>query len=321
LRLKHLKEDLFKNRIPCKIDVPQEIAKGKYRGYFTFIAHEAVKYLKAYLNTRRNITSNDFLFVRQGTNRQASPKALSILFSRTLQKLHEKGLIEVEQKEKNKPRDLRLYSLRKFFRKHANQAGFENVHFWMGHVVKAGQEEHYRSTDVEHHRKLYAEEAMPFLRIETATPTETEKTIAELRDQLKTRDKEIDILNEKLAKLQPIIEFVDMFDRPAQLKKTLEFMIADSKLPEDDRFRPIKTEVSPYVAKKLNEIAEKQGITRAEALQFIVDEDWERFSEGQKRLERIAKTHGVPMTREDYEKQKREYLRKHPKKTQKNKKG
>jgi len=115
LRLKHIKEDFVKKRVPCKIDVPQELAKGKYRGYFTFISDEAVKYLEAYLNTRRNITDEDFLFVKQGTQQKANPKSLSSLFSRTLQKIHEKGLIKVEQKKRGKPRNVRLYSLRKFF--------------------------------------------------------------------------------------------------------------------------------------------------------------------------------------------------------------
>jgi len=305
LRLKHLKEDLLQNRVPCRINVPQEIAKGKYRGYFTFIAHEAVKCLKAYLNTRRNITDNDFLFVRQGTKQQASPKSFSILFSRTLQKLYEKGLVEVEQKEKKKPRDLRLYSLRKFFRKHANQAGFEFVQFWMGHIVKAGQEEHYRPTDVEFHRKLYAEKAMPFLRLETATPTETEKTIAELRQQLTERDQEINDMKEKMAKIQPLVEFVNSFDAPENLKKILDFLKDDYMYSSDDKLRPLKTEFSPYVSDKLDEIAKEKGITRKEALERLLKEYSETMEENDKKWRELYKARGLPITREDYEEQKK----------------
>jgi len=55
-RLKHVKEDLISNRIPCKIHAPVELAKGKYRGYFTFVSNEAVEYLKVYLHTRRRKT-------------------------------------------------------------------------------------------------------------------------------------------------------------------------------------------------------------------------------------------------------------------------
>ena len=214
------KEDLVHYHIPCKIEVPQEIAKGKYRSYFTFIGEEAVHYLQAYLNTRRNIADEDYLFSKEGTDEKTSPKSLSNFFARTVQKLKNKGLMVVKQKQKNKPRDVRLYNLRKFFRKYAHQAGFELVQFWMGHIVNAGQDEHYRPTDVEFHRKLYAEKAMPFLRLETATPTETEKTIEELREQLKERNKEINALEGKMAKLQPLMELVNSYDEPENLNRT-----------------------------------------------------------------------------------------------------
>jgi len=305
LKLKHIKEDFIANLVPCKIDVPQEIAKGKYRGYFTFIGNEAVEYLKAYLHTRRRITKDDFLFVKQGTKQQANPKSFSGLFSRTLQKLQEKGLIEVEQKEISKPRDVRLYSLRKFFRKHANQAGFEFVQFWMGHIVKTGQEEHYRPTGVEHHRKLYAEKAMPFLRLETATPTETEKTMAELREQLTKRDQEIEAMRATITKMQPLIEFVNSFNAPEELTRILDYLKDDFVYSKDDKLHPIETEFSPYIKDKLDRIAKRKGITQAEALEQLVVEDLELLEKDEERRLEIAKTHGLPITREDYEKKKK----------------
>lgn len=317
LKFRHVKEDLIANRVPCKIDVPQEIAKGKYRGYFTFICHEAVEYLEAYLHTRRKIKDDDFLFVKQGTKQQANPKSFSALFSRTVQKLKEKGLIEVEQKEINKPRDVRLYSLRKFFRKHANQAGFEYVQFWMGHVVKTGQEEHYRPTDVEHHRALYAEKAMPFLRLETATPTETEKTMAELREQLTKRDQEIEAMRETMTKMQPLIEFVNSFNAPQQLKEILDYLKDDFVYSKDDKLHPIKTEFSPYIKDKLDRIAKRKGITQAEALEQLVVEDLELLQKDEERRLETAKAHGLPITREDYEEKKKKMLRKHVKKDSK----
>lgn len=59
LKLKNL-EDF--NRIPCKIEVPQEMAKGKFGSYVTFIGFYATKYLKQYLATRPNLTLNSLLF-------------------------------------------------------------------------------------------------------------------------------------------------------------------------------------------------------------------------------------------------------------------
>jgi len=314
LRFKHVKKDLIGNHIPCKIDVPQEIAKGKYRGYFTFIGHEAVEYLKAYLHTRRRVKDDDFLFVNQGSNQQANPKSFSGLFSRTLQKLEKKGLIEVEQKERDKPRDVRLYSLRKFFRKHANQAGFEFVQFWMGHVVKTGQEEHYRPTDVEFHRKKYAEEAMPFLRLETAIPTETEKTINELKKQLAERNQEIKAMKETMAKIEPLVEFINSFNAPEELKRILDYLKDDFTYSKDDRLRPIRAKFSPYIKDKLDRIAKRKGLTQAEALEQLVVEDLELLEKGEERRLEMAKAKGLPISREDYEEKKKKSFRKHAKK-------
>ena len=320
LKFEHIKEDLIHDRIPCKIEIPEEIAKGKYHAYFTFIGEEAVKYLRAYLNIRPAITNEDYLFLKQGTNEKTSPKSISNLFARTVRKLQNKGLIEVKQKGRKKPRDVRLYNLRKWFRKHANQAGFEFVQFWMGHIVKAGQDEHYRPRDVEFHRKLYAEKAMPFLRLETATPTETEKTMAELRRQLEERDEEInamkdnltrrdqefDAMKETIAKMAPVVEFVNSFDTPEKLKIILDFLKDDFiSQSSDEKLRPLKTDFSPYISNKLDEIAKRKGVTRKEALEQLVIEDLEIMEKGEERRLEIAKAHGMPITREDYEEQKK----------------
>jgi len=321
LKFKHVKEDLVEKRIPCKIDVPQEIAKGKYRGYFTFISHEAVEHLKAYLNTRRNLRDEDFLFVKEGTTQKANPKSLSGLFSRTLQKLQGKGLIDVEQKARSKPRDVRLYNLRKFFRKHATPAGFGYVHFWMGHIVRTGQEEHYRPTDVEFHRKLYAEKAMPFLRLETATPIEAVKTIRKLEKQLEERDKEVKAMKEKMAerdqefkamgemvaKIQPLVDFVNSFNHPKELKKILDFLKDDSMIQSS--YDP-KIHFDKTISDKLDEIVKKEGITRAEALEQLAKEEWKTHEQADEKRKKSFKARGLPITKEDYEKQKKKKVKK-----------
>ena len=181
------------------------------------------------------------------------------------------------------------------------------MQFWMGHVVKAGQEEHYRPTDMEFHRELYAEKAMPFLRLETATPTETEEIIEELREQLKERDKEINALKESVAKIQPVIEFVNTFTRPKDVKEMLDFVRTDYEHLLSS-FDPNMWFDKPHVD-KLDEIMEKEGITLAEALKRHVQEDWELSLKGQEKIKRIAKAHGVPMTREEYEAQKKKRLK------------
>jgi DNA-directed RNA polymerase subunit L len=122
---------------------------------------------------------------------------MSRAFRLAARKLEKSGAIEYEIRE-GKPSELRLYNLRKFFRKYANQMGVENVSYLMRHTVR-GSDPNYKPQDPEFYRELYALEAMPFLRLETATPTETEKTIVELKNQLNEKSQEIKQIKQELA--------------------------------------------------------------------------------------------------------------------------
>lgn len=78
LRYKHIKQDLINHIIPCKIEIPEEIAKGKYHSYFTFIGEEAVHHLQSYLYTRRNITDEDYLLSSKGRTKRLTPNQLAV---------------------------------------------------------------------------------------------------------------------------------------------------------------------------------------------------------------------------------------------------
>jgi integrase len=182
LRLKHIEPDFSSGKVPCLVNVPEEITKGQYHGYISFIGEDAVRYLKAYLNTRRKLTKDSYLFVNYGSENRMIFNTVSSLFRKAVRILKEKGVMDYEQKKADRPAEIRLYNLRKFFRKMANQAGFENVEYWMGHTGP-GVDSSYRPRDPEFYRKIYAEKAAPFLRLETATPSETEKQIEELRQE------------------------------------------------------------------------------------------------------------------------------------------
>lgn len=200
LRIKHVEKILDdETPIPCKIDVPRELAKGKYRGYFTFIGEEAVRHLKNYLRYRRNLTPQSYLFTQLYSDESTEYSTYSHRFRNSLLTLRQKGIIEFEQKKIGKPSELRLYNLRKFFRKFANQAGFEYVQFWMGHIVTAGQEENYRPRDPEHHRQIYAEKAMPFLKIEDIAPLETLGIILQQSEEIETLKQELADLKKQFA--------------------------------------------------------------------------------------------------------------------------
>jgi integrase len=209
LKLKHLEPDWTQGTIPCKIDVPQGLAKGKYQGYFTFMGEESVKFLKDYFASRSNLNPESYLFARAGSEEPMSPKSISAEFNRIVRMLKTNKQLNFEVRY-DKPSELRLYTLRKFFKKFTQQAGEEYNEFWMGHKGK-GVIDNYRAKDPEFHRQLYSEKAMPFLRIETATPTETEKTIqkqaqeieelkAKLQQQQEDLEKRIELLEEFIKK-------------------------------------------------------------------------------------------------------------------------
>ncbi len=286
LKYENIKEDFESGKIPCRIDIPQEIAKGKYHSHFTFIGKEAVNFLKSYLVVRPHIKDDDFIFLKDGTKQKTSPKSISVLFGRTVKKLYEKEKMNLKQKKETKPHDIRLYNLRKFFRKFANQAGFEFVQFWMGHTVNAGQDDHYRPTDVEFHRKLYEEKAMPHLRLETSTPTETDKAIVALEQENQELQTRLEKMEGVLQKMYKKI-FHDMIeDRKA------EEMIKNSYFEQhEDEYERWMREQEEYLdshpeARKKKEMEEKRLLEKSERY-------WEEHSEELEQFEKQAEENSI----------------------------
>lgn len=208
LRYEHIQKDFEADVIPLKINVPAEIAKGKYRDYFTFVGPETVRFLKLYLKTRPHIQPGDYLFIIRKNGKPVSPKNISKIFHTLLQKLERREVIKIKKRTHRKPAEVRLYNLRKFFRKYATPAGFEYVQYWMGHIVNAGVDEHYRPKDPEFHRKLYAEKAMPFLGLETSTPSETERIIKKQQEEIERLKKERVTLAEEIADIRRKVELL-----------------------------------------------------------------------------------------------------------------
>jgi len=237
LRLKHL-EDLEKT--PCKIEVPQELAKGKYGSYVTFIGADALKYLKQYFATRKDLYPESLLFcAHDDSKKPVNVKDMSRAFRLAARKLEKSGAIDFEIRE-GKPSELRLYKLRKFFRKYAIQMGFEVVEYMMGHKVK-GVDGNYRPRDPEFYRELYAEKAMPFLRLEAPTPTETtaivntlkkqhEAEMGSLKKEIQKRDEQIHALNERFNKYERYLKLMEDNFKPNPTEAEIE--VADELLPE-----------------------------------------------------------------------------------------
>lgn len=140
--------------------------------------------------------------------------------------------------------------------------GFEDVNYLMGHTVR-GSDANCKPGDPEFYRKLHEEKAMPFLRLETATPTETEKTTSELKKLLEKSDKEIEAMKMTMAKVQSLVDFVNGFDTQEHLKVELDIISDDHG---DERSHPLKTigETADEIERneaRLQEQARKRGVT------------------------------------------------------------
>ncbi|MDH5732474.1 MAG: hypothetical protein OEY88_01645 [Candidatus Bathyarchaeota archaeon] len=201
--------------VPCKVSVPQEKTKGKFMEYFSFIGPEGVQHLKDYLKTRNNLTSESWVFSKLAHEDEAvTGSTITHIFKKSVRQLRAQGIIgyEINVKEidgKTITRsEIRLYCLRKFFRKFAGMAGADFVNFWMGHMTALGTDLHYISRDAEHHRKIYAEKAMPHLRLETQTPSETEKIIKKQQEEIERLKRERITLAEEIADIRRKVEML-----------------------------------------------------------------------------------------------------------------
>jgi integrase len=227
LRYKHIQLDFEKHVIPCKIEVPSDLTKGKYRSYFTFIGEDAVKALETYFNIDKEgkMQSDSLIFSKKGHDEEPlDRRIISHYFHDTVTVLNEKGVVDYEQKELSKPGTVRLYGLRKWFRKQAAQAGSDYVNFWMGHTLKNPSDNRYFKPDegnvkkfseetVEHHRQIFAEKAAPYLRLETAAPNETERVIKEQKQRIEQLEKELAEIKKTRPALETLLKRVEEIER------------------------------------------------------------------------------------------------------------
>jgi integrase len=198
LRISDLEPDLSQDKIPLLVKIREENTKGAYHAYISFLGEDAVNALKNYLNTRRDLKPDSYVFVNYGTEQPMKYNTFSSLFRKAVRILRDKKVMSYEQKKAHRPAQIKMYCLRKFFRKYAAQMGFENVDYLMGHAGP-GVDGSYRPTDPEFYRKLYMEKAMPFLRLESNTPSETEKTIETQAAQIKVLQEELKAAKEGLT--------------------------------------------------------------------------------------------------------------------------
>lgn len=148
LKIKNLERILeSETPIPCLIDIPHKEIR-------TFIGQEAVQYLKEYLRIRarkEKLMPESLLFTaKNNPSREINTKDASRAFRETARKLG------VGQKvKKGEPNEIRLFSLKEFYRRKASS------------YLKELQRNPLKDHEVL--RSLYRENAMPSLEIERKT--------------------------------------------------------------------------------------------------------------------------------------------------------
>lgn len=173
------------------VTISQQVAKGKYHEFFSFIPHETMEVLRGYWSTRTDqLTKESYVFVKERGKivEPTNGGAMSQAFRKIAEKLERAHVIDYKVR-KGKPSQIRLYNLRKWFRKQAYQAGSDFVNFWMGHTNL--DLEHYFSKDVNVHRKVYEEKALLNMQLEAETPSETAMVIAQQTERIKALEKKL----------------------------------------------------------------------------------------------------------------------------------
>jgi len=162
LKYRHVREDLEAGMMPVHIHIEADITKGKYADYDTFMNEEAVHYLKLYLEARKmgtekipaeKIDGDSPLFANAKVERKpkgsdhgvdhaadieserliVKPLSYSCISRVLFRNFKRAGLIAKDEKR----HQLRIHSLRKFFRTQLTTLGMptDYVEYMMGHKL------------------------------------------------------------------------------------------------------------------------------------------------------------------------------------------
>jgi len=197
LKWTHIKDEFLGHKVPMKIKLTSDILKCRVIERWTFIGEDGFEVLKRYLETRLPLKEEDYIFVSENPKgEKLRSGALSQAFNRTVQ------LLDLAPNRNGKPKEIRLYCLRKAFRKFMDvEEAYKE--FWMGHTSTST---HYISTDPEYHRELYSHgyENLRLHKREVDTETITKLTRENI--DLKKRVERLETILGELADLKAQIK-------------------------------------------------------------------------------------------------------------------
>ena len=144
-------------------------------------------------------------------------------------------------------------------------------------------------------------------KVETETIEKLQNAVTKLQEDLTIQQtitnsisKENLKIRHELGRIQPIVDFVNTYNRDKEHQKLLEFVKAEG---ESDPAYASDIILDETLEEEMLEISEKEGISKAEAMGKIADNHWTKVLEGQKKLEKMCKEKGIPVTEKDYKEQ------------------
>ena len=243
LQYRHVKEGLENAIVPLHIHVEAEITKGKYHDYDAFLPEETVEYLRIYLEARRqgNIhpeipaeeLCDDSPLIRDEMYEVPRPIGEKQLYKRVHSLYFKAGLLK---KNGKRSYDLRVHSLRKFFKTQMEAGGVKSdyIEYMMGHTISTYHD--IQSKGVDFLRSVYA---TANLRIRPKpTITQNEMIIQTIRHMLTPR--QLQRVEEALS--EPETKFLDPEERQRMeiqaLSQALKDLIKQEILAEREFQNP-----------------------------------------------------------------------------------
>jgi len=269
---------------------------------YGFLSQETVDLLEVYLPTLTK-KGNPYLFPSNG-KRYISDEWLN----RLLQRLAEKAKIALNGKS------LTFHCFRKMLLSAAIDSGIGLTagKKLVGKAIAQSDDTYLTTVNLKNKfiqlKKFQTIKQQP--KVETETIESLKKDIVKLQEDLTQQRRITDTISEEnlkikheIERIQPIVEFVNRFNSVKEIKSLLDIIQTDPVI-QSSPYDP-NIVFDEALEQEMNEIAKKEGITKAQAMAKIAENHWTKFLEGQKRMEKMAKDRGVPITEEDY----KEHLR------------
>lgn len=271
---------------PIPFDIPTSKEEVVAHG---FLSQETVDLLKVYLPTLEKKKDNQFLFPSNGRS-HISDEWLGKL----IQRLAEKAKIAMNGKS------LTFHCFRKMLLSASIDSGIGLTagKKLVGKAIPQSDDTYLTTVNL---REKFIQ-LKRFQSIKQQPKVETEKieslksAVIKLQEDLtqqrlitNTISEENIRTKQQLEKLQPVVEFVNSFDTPENLKTILDFLKEDYSDDPERKLRPLKIEFSPWISKKLREIATKENLTEKEALKQLVEQNLETMQKAEEKFSRLER--------------------------------